>query len=263
MSTEDGAGVASPRGRCSPAVALVLALHLTGASALAQASCTADCNQDGEVTVNEIIAAVNVALGEASLSLCQAADANGDAEITVDEIVAAVGYALEACPDEPLPTPTATATATVAVTPTPTRLVDDQNPPVTAAALRAWLMQGRYKSWHAESAPHQSGGPHGGTVHTYLNNVVFDSLSAGNAEHPKGAAVVKELYFGGATVAEWAVEIKLEDTSNSGQNWYWYEGLGLQGRGLRLCTGCHGSDYRGGGRTFTSRDYVLTPFPLE
>ncbi len=238
-------------------VSLVLALSLVAGSAGAQSRCTADCNLDAEVTVNEIISAINISLGDADLNQCVAADANGDREITVDEIVAAVRFALEGCPTEAPPTATATATP-VAATPTPTALIDDQNPPITAVALRAWLVRGAYKNWHAESAPHPSGGPHGGMVRTYLNDAVFDSLAAGNTTHPKGAAVVKEL-FAGAAVGEWAVEIKLDADSNRGKNWYWYEGIGLASKGLGICTGCHGGNFA----SYVSKDYVLSPFPLQ
>jgi hypothetical protein len=239
--------------------AFALVALLSALPALAETPCTADCNGDFEVTVNEIIVAVNIALGDASLGQCQPADGTGDNEITVDEIVAAVRFALEGCPTAPPPTATATATPTVAIAATATPVVDAQNPPTSAAALRTWLMQGFYKDWHAESAPHPSGGPHGGMVRTYFNDLVFNSLTAGNATHPKGAAVVKELYFGGATVVEWGVEIKLDANSDRGKNWYWYEGVGLAGKGLGACTGCHGGNFG----TYVSKDYVLSVFPLQ
>jgi hypothetical protein len=60
-------------------------------------ACTGDCNGDGEVTVNEIITMVNVALGTQEVTVCGAGDANGDGEITVNEIVAAVNRALNGC----------------------------------------------------------------------------------------------------------------------------------------------------------------------
>jgi hypothetical protein len=41
---------------------------------------------------------VNIALGEAPLSQCEAGDGNGDNEITVDEILTAVNNALQGCP---------------------------------------------------------------------------------------------------------------------------------------------------------------------
>jgi len=61
-------------------------------------SCVGDCNGDGQVTVNELIQMVNIALGNAAVSTCTAGDANGDGEITVNEIVAGVNNALNGCP---------------------------------------------------------------------------------------------------------------------------------------------------------------------
>lgn len=60
-------------------------------------SCTGDCNGDGEVTINELIGGVNIALGSAPLSQCPAFDANGDGNVAINELIAAVGAALEGC----------------------------------------------------------------------------------------------------------------------------------------------------------------------
>lgn len=62
------------------------------------AGCTGDCNADKQVTVNELITMVNIALGNAPLSTCPAGDADGSGDITIDEIVQAVGYTLGSCP---------------------------------------------------------------------------------------------------------------------------------------------------------------------
>jgi len=50
------------------------------------------------VTVDEIVRAVNIALGTEVLAQCPAADRDGDGAITVDEILAAVAHALTGCP---------------------------------------------------------------------------------------------------------------------------------------------------------------------
>jgi hypothetical protein len=59
-------------------------------------ACVGDCSGDGEVTVDELITMVNIALGGA-VTNCPPGDANADGEITVDEIVAAVNKALNGC----------------------------------------------------------------------------------------------------------------------------------------------------------------------
>jgi len=50
------------------------------------------------VTVNELIAMVNIALGQLDASACAAGDVNHDGDITIDEILRAVNVALTACP---------------------------------------------------------------------------------------------------------------------------------------------------------------------
>ena len=60
--------------------------------------CVGDCNGDLQVTVDEILSMVNIALGNTSVSACEAGDANHDGEITVNEILAAVNNALNSCP---------------------------------------------------------------------------------------------------------------------------------------------------------------------
>lgn len=72
-------------------------------------SCVGDCNCDGEVTIDELITMVGIALGDLNPVRCLMGDANLDGEITIDEIVTAVVNALNGCPAPPAtPTPTAT-----------------------------------------------------------------------------------------------------------------------------------------------------------
>ena len=61
------------------------------------ATCTGDCNNNGVVTVDELLTLVNIALGEAAVGTCLAGDANHDMQITIDEILAAVHNALSEC----------------------------------------------------------------------------------------------------------------------------------------------------------------------
>src|SRR5262249_24616022 len=64
----------------------------------ASSGCTGDCNDDGTVSVDELLKGVNIALGNLSLSACAAFDADGNATITVNELIAAVANALGGCP---------------------------------------------------------------------------------------------------------------------------------------------------------------------
>ncbi|MFQ5665090.1 MAG: hypothetical protein ACE5I7_01535 [Candidatus Binatia bacterium] len=83
------------------ATAIVTFTLLAGlAPRAAHAACVGDCNADAQVTVNELIMMVNIALGNADVSTCTPGDANGDGGITVNEIVTAVNNALNGCPPE-------------------------------------------------------------------------------------------------------------------------------------------------------------------
>jgi hypothetical protein len=61
-------------------------------------ACVGDCGGNGQVTVDELLLMVNIALGSADLSACKAGDASGEGQITVDEILTAVNNALNGCP---------------------------------------------------------------------------------------------------------------------------------------------------------------------
>ncbi|MBI3785312.1 MAG: trypsin-like serine protease, partial [Deltaproteobacteria bacterium] len=56
--------------------------------------CYGDCSGDGQVTINEILTGVNIALGNASVAACIAFDFNADGAVTIDEILSAVNAAL-------------------------------------------------------------------------------------------------------------------------------------------------------------------------
>jgi hypothetical protein len=64
--------------------------------------CTGDCNEDGNVTVDELIKGVNIALGSATIENCPVFDKNDDGTVTVDELVTGVNNALSGCAE---PTP--------------------------------------------------------------------------------------------------------------------------------------------------------------
>ena len=89
-------------------------LNITGA-------CVGDCDGGGDVSINELITMVNIALGGTPVSACTAGDADGSGTIEINEIITAVNHALNGCPAaSPTGTPAATATPTRLPTPTPT-----------------------------------------------------------------------------------------------------------------------------------------------
>jgi hypothetical protein len=61
-------------------------------------TCVGDCDNAGQVTVNEILEMVNIALDLDNVAACRAGDARGDGAITIDEILTAVTLALTGCP---------------------------------------------------------------------------------------------------------------------------------------------------------------------
>lgn len=60
--------------------------------------CVGDCDGSGDVTINEVLLMVNIALDKAETAVCPRGDRNHDGTITVDEILAAVNVALNGCP---------------------------------------------------------------------------------------------------------------------------------------------------------------------
>ncbi|HUI28317.1 MAG TPA: hypothetical protein VL403_19710 [Candidatus Kryptonia bacterium] len=76
--------------------------------------CIGDCDGNGVVTVDELVRAVNVALGLVQLNQCSTIDCDGNGHPGVDCLVQAVNAALSGCP--PSPTPSMTATLTPAPT---------------------------------------------------------------------------------------------------------------------------------------------------
>lgn len=131
--------------------------------------------------------------------------------------------------------------------------------PTDGDALFTWLQAGSYLEFQAESAVHQSTGPHG-RVRTFFNQTLVDSYNAGNTNHPVGSAAIKELHDANG-LDGWAVEVKVADTGSGGDDWYWYEIFSTtsnanpvaDGTGVGLCANCHSG----------GTDYVLTPWPLQ
>lgn len=60
--------------------------------------CLGACTQPNTVTVTDILTVVKIATGEASLSACSVADGNGDQQVSLEEILQAVNNALDGCP---------------------------------------------------------------------------------------------------------------------------------------------------------------------
>lgn len=234
----DPSGI-SQRMRTTVLSAACLVLAWAAPAIVGATSCTGDCSAAGAPTGVDLAATVEIALAREALDACEAADWDGDGLVTVEEVVRAVRFSLDGCPS--------------------------QLPPTSAADLFAWLGEGDYLDWRAESQVHASVGPHFGRVRTFVNDAVLASLEGGEVSHPIGAALVKELYgSGGSDVRGWSVMVKTQDDSAGGTGWYWYERFGsstfASSNVAPGCYGCHGDPPY---PAITSKDYVLTPFPLQ
>lgn len=56
-----------------------------------------DCNGNSAVTIDELLKAVNIALGTVGVNVCLPVDRNGNGGVTIDELVLAVSAALNGC----------------------------------------------------------------------------------------------------------------------------------------------------------------------
>ena len=83
-------------GAPTPSVSQVLITD--GSVTVTGIPCLGDCNRDHEVTVDELLKMVNIALGTLQLTECPAGDGDASGDITIDEIIKAVSNALNGCP---------------------------------------------------------------------------------------------------------------------------------------------------------------------
>jgi hypothetical protein len=59
--------------------------------------CVGDCDGSGEVTVDEVIKGVNIALDNAALDICPQFDVDGNGMVTINELIIAVNNVLNGC----------------------------------------------------------------------------------------------------------------------------------------------------------------------
>src|SRR5688500_8621577 len=122
--------------------------------------------------------------------------------MTVRSRLALVAVAMAACGGEPgppgaqpiaVPAAAADAAPAPAPPPPPTPAPGPGVVPVDSQALFTYLRAGSYRALPAEPKNHPSRGPHsrkGMPVRVFVNPELRDSLAAGAAEHPSGAAAL-------------------------------------------------------------------------
>ena len=81
-------------------VTLVVCAALVFGSAAAAETCAGDCNNDRVVAIDEIVLAVNAALGRSSISACPAVDLDSNLQVTINELVVAINHLLVGCPPD-------------------------------------------------------------------------------------------------------------------------------------------------------------------
>jgi hypothetical protein len=132
-------------------------------------------------------------------------------------------------------------------------------PPRERGELLRWLRAGTYRATYAAEPRVRPSVPvHGQNVRVYYSPRLVEDLAAGRVPFRRGAAMVKELYFGGTdTVIGWSVMRKLRRRSGRrGRGWLFYESFdgtndgAFHGRGLGICVSCHAE----------GTDYLLSPF---
>ena len=125
------------------------------------------------------------------------------------------------------------------------------------AGITAFVREGRYRDWVAEPTIHDTRAPHNSKVRVFFNDKAVASLRAGNAVHPVGTILVKEMYAAdGTTKKGHAVEVKVAEGPGK-DTWIFYEGFtpdyarNFYGRAHETCHGCHGA----------GRDFVTSELP--
>jgi hypothetical protein len=70
---------------------------VTATPTLTKETCGGDCGHDGNVAISDLVLVVNVAVGKAQVTECDAGDGDQDGTITIDEVIVAVNHALNGC----------------------------------------------------------------------------------------------------------------------------------------------------------------------
>lgn len=141
------------------AAGLVL-LHVVMGSLAAQAqgpasstTCAGDCDGNGTVEANEIIACVDLTLDLPPVVPCTACDVNNDTHVTINEIIQATNNALHGC-TSPVPTATPMNVPTPTNTPVTHTVVVGPNFTFTFSPDNLTIQVGETVEWTWASGGH-------------------------------------------------------------------------------------------------------------
>lgn len=126
MYDERQLGQRSGSGRRFAPLALAWLLSMPS---LASAVCIGDCNDDGTITMRELVSGAERVVGR--IRNCPAADADLDGTVVIEEMVRAVQNAAAGCVPPPTPTTTPTPTAVRSATPTQSPTPPSFGPQIT------------------------------------------------------------------------------------------------------------------------------------
>ncbi len=160
------------------AAGVSLLVWMGRATASFENGCAGDCNGDRDVTVDELVRAVRIALEQEELATCVAADRDQNGLVTVDEVIAGVTAALNGCPapspqespivvgasptpspsEQASPTATRTLEPTKAAKATPTvRPRPSQTPTPLPTGTSAPLPTHTVARWHFREVTEEAG----------------------------------------------------------------------------------------------------------
>jgi len=187
-----------------------------GPTPTAAPTCASDCDGNGQVTVDELVRGVNIALGIGSPDDCRNLDRNSDSRISVDEIITAVNAALHGC-GEPLGPP---YTPSPTPTPTPTATVSAEIPALVMERVADTLCWDRFEvigsTVHCESAIGHYG---------YVSLTGFsDALQARAAFAPQTANETEEQFLGSVLRIDSRPNPCCPGLDGLIQNWRWLKG---------------------------------------
>ncbi len=97
-ATETGLATATPTQTATVPTATPTDTPTATDTATPTTACPSDCNGNGILTISELVRAVNIALNQLPVSVCEAADVNGNGVVAINELIASVRALLNGCP---------------------------------------------------------------------------------------------------------------------------------------------------------------------
>lgn len=227
---------------CKLGRGILLAVLAVTASTASAATCPGDCDGSGDVTVNELVLSVSIALGTLPVGECRACDTDGSGDITIDEVIVAVNAALVGCPATPTVPPSASPTTTPAPAVTP-------------------IFPANYRNTYIEVRNCRFSIEHDGVAIRVLTNpLAVQPYLENHNPLPVGSIVVKEEYNDSdcsddSKLVRWRAMRKEEPGFDAFGDWHWQwvnRNRTVRYDDKTTCIGCHLAP------ACVERDYMCT-----